>query len=191
MRPLALTNVLQQGEEMDEEQTLGYIFETYYKRIYNYIYYRVNNHFTAEDLTSQVFEKAMRSMGSYSANKSPFEVWLIAIARNVVNDHFRSLRRGSFFSLETLKGLFSKEKSPEDFVVMAERNDELARALSKLTARERHVIALKFGANLKNHEIAELLDISESNAGVILYRTMKKMKLELEMDNYESKSERE
>ncbi len=76
-------------EKVCMAKEFDYIFETYYKRIFNYVYYRVYCRFTTEDLTSQVFEKAIRKIDTYTQSKAPFEVWLFAIARNVVNDYFR------------------------------------------------------------------------------------------------------
>ncbi|WP_242843512.1 sigma-70 family RNA polymerase sigma factor [Clostridium tetani] len=146
------------------------------------MYYRVNCDYTTEDLTSQVFEKIMLKIKTYSESKSPFEVWVFAIARNVVNDYFRSLKKHKLFSLDTIKELVSKEKSPEGIVVTAETNAKLSKALDTLDKRERNIVALKFGANIKNKEIAQILDITESNVGVILYRTMKKLKIEMERE---------
>lgn len=180
MENLAFSNSLEQKETKEKEFTN--IFETYYKKVYNYIYYRVSCHHAAEDMTSQVFEKIMLKIGTYSESKSPFEVWVFAIARNVVNDYFRTLKKYKFFSIDKFKELVSKEKNPEDLMVIAETNDKLSQALEILSKRERNIVALKFGANLKNRQIAEILDITESNVGVILYRTMKKLKKELERE---------
>ncbi|MFD1909331.1 sigma-70 family RNA polymerase sigma factor [Paenibacillus rhizoplanae] len=52
-------------------------------------------------------------------------------------------------------------------------------ALDTLSPKERNLIALKFGADLKNTEIARITGISESNVGVILYRSMRKLKSEI------------
>lgn len=180
MEQHALLNTLEKEEITEREFT--YIFETYYKRVYNYIYYRVNCQHTAEDLTSEVFEKIILKINTYSKKKSPFEVWMFAIARNVVNDYFRSLKKHKLFSIDKFKELVSKEKNPEDMLVTAETNDKLFEALKILNKRERNIVALKFGANLKNTEIAEMLDITESNVAVILYRTMKKLKKRLERE---------
>lgn len=185
MKQLAVCNVLEEKEikeNLYHEKEFAHIFELYYKRVYNYIYYRVNSEHITEDLTSQVFEKIMLKIDMYSESKSPFEVWVFAIARNVVTDHFRSIQKHKFFSLDSIRDLVSKEKNPEDIVVTAETNSKLSKALNVLNSRERNIVALKFGGNLKNKEIAEILDITESNIGVILYRTMKKLKKELERE---------
>lgn len=161
------------------ETDFAYIFEIYYKRVYNYIYYRVNSCHATEDLTSQVFEKIMIRIDTYCEDKAPFEVWIFAIARNVINDYFRDTKKRKVFSMDLIKDLVSNKRTPEDIVETSETKDELLDALKVLNERERNIIGLKFGADLKNIEIAEVLGLTESNVGVILYRTMKKLKNEL------------
>ncbi|WP_019913026.1 sigma-70 family RNA polymerase sigma factor [Paenibacillus sp. HW567] len=155
------------------------IFETYYTRIFNYTAYRVSCRYTAEDLTSLVFEKTLSKLHSYSPDKAPLEVWLFAIARNVVNDYYRSLKRTRFFPLEMIRELVSSRQVPEEQLLEGERSGQLSRALDTLSAKERNIVALKFGADLKNKEISSLTGISESNVGVILYRSMRKLKSEI------------
>lgn len=179
----SLLNPLKEKIKDDiKNEEISTIFEAYYKRIYNYIYYRVNSHYLAEDLTSKVFEKIMLKINSYSKQKAPFEVWIFVVAKNVIYDYFRSQRRFKFFSMDSIKELISKEKNPEDLVLKEETSDYISKALKKLNSREQNIVALKFGGNLKNKEIAEILDITESNVGVILYRTMKKLKRAIESE---------
>ena len=183
---LDISSISESGEELCKEKDFTYIFETYYKRVYNFIYYRVNCHYTSEDLTSQVFEKIMINIETYSKTKSSFEVWLFAISRNVVNDYFRSLKKYKTFSLEVIKEFVSRKQTPEDIVEIAETNYELLKALRVLNERERNIVALKFGAELRNKEIATILNLTETNVGVMLHRIMKKLKIELEKeDKYE------
>jgi RNA polymerase sigma-70 factor (TIGR02952 family) len=185
MKQLALCDISYEKEVTEElcKEEFAHIFEIYYKRVYNYMYYRVNSIETSEDLTSQVFEKIMLKIDMYSQTKSPFEVWMFAIARNIVNDYFRSLKKYKLFSLDTIREFVSREKTPEDIILSAENNSELSKALKILNERDRNIVSLKFGANLKNYEIAQILNITESNVGVILYRTMKKLKMEIEKES--------
>jgi RNA polymerase sigma-70 factor (ECF subfamily) len=176
LQPLLLDS-LQESADIDGLFTT--IFDTYYQRIYNYIAYRVSCRYMAEDLTSLVFEKTLSKLSGYSRDKAPFEVWLFAIARNVVNDHYRSLKRNRFFSLDAVRELVSGKKAPEELLLEEERNGRLSHALDTLGTKERNIVALKFGADLKNKEIALLTGMSESNVGVILYRSMKKLKSEI------------
>lgn len=185
MKQLELDNILYKEEIKENlyEKEFAHILKLYYKRIYNYIYYRVNSEYVTEDLTSQVFEKVMINIDMYSESKSPFEVWVFAIARNIVNDYFRTVKKHKVFSIDSIKDLVAKEKTPEDMILTAETNNKLSKALNILNTRERNIVALKFGANLKNKEIAEIVEITESNVGVILYRTMKKLKKNLERED--------
>ena len=168
--------------ESKKEQSLDftYIFETYYKRIYNYYYYRVQNQQIAEDLASQLFEKAMTKISSYESSKGNFEVWLFAIARNILNDYFRSQKKYPWSSLDSVLEMISEESNLEQMIFQAEETKVLLDMIKTLKEKERNIIAYKFGADLKNKEIAELLGIGEKNVSVILYRTLKKLKLKLE-----------
>lgn len=162
------------------QAAFGAIFEQYYERVFRYIRYRVTCEYTAEDLTSQVFERVWSRFASFREDKAPFEVWLFAIARNAVNDYGRQQRRRRFFSLEALKSAASSGDTPEAMALAGEAKDNLLEAMSVLKPKERSIVALKFGADLKNGEIAKLAGMSESNVGVTLYRSMKKLKAELE-----------
>jgi len=174
--------VVMEYVESKKEQSLDftYIFETYYKRIYNYYYYRVQNQQIAEDLASQLFEKAMTKISSYESSKGNFEVWLFAIARNILNDYFRSQKKYPWSSLDNALEMISEESNLEQMIFQAEETKVLLDMIKTLKEKERNIIAYKFGADLKNKEIAELLGIGEKNVSVILYRTLKKLKLKLE-----------
>ena len=104
---------------------------------------------------------------------------MFAIARNTVNDYHRKQKKRQWFSLDVVQGFVSSRKDPEKLFLNEERSDKLIVALNTLNERERNLIALKFGACLRNTEVAEITGLSESNIGVILYRAMKKLKIEL------------
>ncbi len=151
------------------------IYDLYYKRVYKYICYRINNHYAAEDICSHVFEAVISKYHSFSSEKSKFEVWLFAIARNAVTDYFRSQKKRAFFSLDSILNMVVSKSSPEEIVIRDDNNRALFTALAKLSDKERHIIAMKYAAGLKNSEIADLLGVSDSNIGVVLYRSLKKL----------------
>lgn len=183
MNPVTTINFLQKEKNkynrIDEKEELAEIFELYYKRLYNYSYYRVDSHEAAEDITIQVFEKVMQKFHTYINEKSKFEVWMFTIARNTINDYFRKQKRHKVISIDSIIDLVSKDKGPEDLIIIEERNNKLLNALNILDVKERNIIAYKFGAGLKNVEIAKILKIGESNVGVKLHRIMKKLKNEM------------
>lgn len=158
------------------------IYEAYYKRVYNYVSYRINNHHDTADLVSQVFERAMHKYGSYDPEGSVFEAWLIGIARNTVTDYFRAQKKNFNISLDSVIDFISGKSQPEEVVVINESNASLIKALAKLSGKERNIVAMKFAAELKNTDIARVMGISDSNVGVILFRSLKKLRRELERE---------
>lgn len=180
--------------QTDDKVTLGekmsaiefdHVFELYYKRVYKYICYRINNQHMAEDLCSQAFERVITRFDTYSPKKSSFEIWLFAIVRNIIADYHRSNKKRFALSLDSILDLISPKPSLEEEVIAEDGNRELFLALSQLTDKERNIISMKFAAGLKNSEIADLLGISGSNVGVVLYRSLKKLHNLLDMGGYE------
>jgi RNA polymerase sigma-70 factor (ECF subfamily) len=164
---------------MAEPAAFAVIYDHYFPRVYNYVRYRVRDAETADDVTAQVFERALVRIGSYRPERAPFATWLFAIARNAVNDYLRAKRRRRWLSLEMLRDRASAEPQPEEVAVHSETRAELLAAVARLSDRERDLIALKFAAGLTNRRIAELTGLSESNVGVILYRAVRQLRTEL------------
>jgi RNA polymerase sigma-70 factor (ECF subfamily) len=151
--------------------------------VWNYVRYRVRNADAADEVASQIFEKALAKFSSYDPGRGEFAVWLFAIARNTVRDHYRAAsRREKFLSILTA-GMRSSTPSPLDEVLRWEERAELLAAISSLSRRDRDLIGLKFGACLTNRRIAELSGLTESNVGVILFRAIRRLRRELEADN--------
>lgn len=168
-----------QIKKINNEDYFTKVFNLYYKRIFNYTYYRVNSKTNAEDITSQIFQKILTKINTFNNDKAKFEVWIFTIARNTINDYFRKAKIRKIVSLDSIFNMADKEKGPEDTIISKDTNARLKKALDILNKDERNIIAYKFGADLKNTEIAELMGISQSNVGVKLCRIMKKLKKEL------------
>lgn len=82
--------------------------------------------------------------------------------------------------------MFSSDKDLHEEVERAEEITYLKKAIEKLNEREKQIISYKFGAELNNKDIAELMNLSQSNVSVIVYRTIKKLRKEME-EYYEFK----
>lgn len=156
------------------------LYDYYFPKIYNYVHYRVADFHAAEDLVSLVFEKIFTRFESYRPEKAPLSAWIFSIARNTITDYYR--RRGliHFDSLDTSAEVTTADPDPGDVVCFNEVQQHLIKALSSLKQREREVIALKFWSGLSNSDIANLVGISESNTGVIIFRAMRHLRTILE-----------
>jgi RNA polymerase sigma-70 factor (ECF subfamily) len=162
---------------------LDSVYRQYYKNVYNYIGFRINNHYDAEDLACLVFEKAMIKFDTYNPGKSPIEAWLIGIAKNTVTDYLRSKGRRIFLPLTAVLDFVSLGRQPDEVVVLNEENKDLMLAMSKLKETERQVLSMKFATDLKNIEIADILGLSESNVKVTVHRSVKKLRTLMEKED--------
>ncbi len=159
---------------MDTVQTdiLSAVYNEYYSKLYKYTLYRVGDPNTAEDLVSEVFEKVLVKYYTYNPAKSKLSTWLFAIANNTIIDYHKKNSQKYPVSLDKLES----EYRLEDLIIEQESKELLLKAIMCLNDRERNIIALKFGAYLTNREIAQMLNLTESNVGTILYRALKQLK---------------
>lgn len=156
-------------------------FSTYYDeympKVYRYIHYKINNRQLSEDLTSEVFEKALDNFTKFDSGRGPFSAWIFTIARNVLIDHYKTNK--AYTSIDEAEDLESKEPGPEETLEISETNRQLMGCLAALPEREQEIIRLKFGARMNNRQISKLTGLSESNVGTILNRSLGKLKIAL------------
>src|SRR5829696_4111775 len=95
------------------------------RRVYSYVAYRIGDGPDAEDVTSEVFERALRYRGSYEESRGQPVAWLLGIARRCVDDAL--LRRPHFSSSD-----FPDQTSAEDLEGDAVRRVTVAKAVNGL-----------------------------------------------------------
>jgi len=160
------------------------LYEIYFSRIYNYIFRRVSDPDLADDLTSQVFMKVLENIQKFEWRGAPFIAWIYRIAFNVIASNYRKNKHLSGVDLEDVKFLIvDKEASPlenlkeqEDLREDQVQYKEIKNALHKLKSKYADIIALKFLEEKSNSEIAQILNISEGNIRIRLFRALKKLK---------------
>lgn len=158
------------------------LYDHYFPLVHKYVLYRVSDAQVADDLVSQIFESMLTDIARYQPGQAPFGAWLFGIARHVVGNHYRSQKRRHWLSLESFFDLPVTDPAPEEVTIENEQEDHLFRSLAKLADREKDLIGLKFAGGLTNREISTLTRLSEVNVGVILYRAMKRLRIELEKE---------
>jgi RNA polymerase sigma-70 factor (ECF subfamily) len=151
-------------------------YEDYMPRVFGYINYRVNDRQTAEDLTSAVFEKALGAFKSYDSQKAAMSTWVFAIARNTLIDHYRAASSHQNVAIDETMDFVDEGCDPEKDLLKSDEARSLRKLIAGLSENERGIIALKFGAGLTNREIARTTGLSESNVGVMLFRTVRKLR---------------
>jgi RNA polymerase sigma-70 factor, ECF subfamily len=153
-------------------------FREHQSAVFRYVRFRVATRETAEDVTSEVFMKALRSFDRYDEDRASPRTWLLRIARNAVTDHLRSLqRRGSLHvSLDRIPDLVANVPSAEERVIKQERIQRLLNGSQLLRKADQEILSLRYGTGLQNDEIAEHLDISNNAVAVRLHRALKRLK---------------
>jgi RNA polymerase sigma-70 factor (ECF subfamily) len=163
------------------------VYEEHVGRVYAYFVYRLRSRADAEDLTQLTFERAFDAWGRFDPSRGEVATWLIAIARNALVDHHRRDRSGIQASIsagEVREAELPKTAGPDSDLGLS---PELAAALDRLGRRERGLIALRFGADLRGPEIAELLDMSLANVHQILSRALRKLRRALDGEESETR----
>ncbi len=133
------------------------------------------------DIVSDVFEKAFVKKEALRSREA-FGSWLFAIARNEVASHWRKEKPAAKAMQEAAwnSELHQKPTSPEDSLLHRERISHLVSLLKKLPPREQEIISLKFDAELTNREIAGILNTSEVNVRVTIFRALRKLRERME-----------
>ena len=152
------------------ESDFARVYEKHVWQVYGFFAYRVRDRDLAEDLTQTAFEHALRAWSRFDPTRASELTWLLAISRNLLIDD-RRRDRGDHAALdeELLSALPAADEA-------ATTSLELAVALDQLGDREREVIALRFGGDLKGPEIADMLGLSVANVQQIASRALRKLR---------------
>ena len=157
-----------------DSDAFAQLYDAYVERVYRYVYFRVTDDMTAEDLTSQVFLKAWENLGRYQQQGgSPFLAWLYTIARNQVIDHYRT--RKETVPLEDAVSIAAEGRALDDEVQEAFNMDAMRDALQFLTEEQQQVLILKFIADLPTKTIAKTMDLSEGAIRAVQMRALQTM----------------
>ena len=157
-------------------------FRDHQPTVYRYVRFRLASREAAEDVTSQVFMKALRALDRYDPNRAAPRTWLLRIARNAITDHLRSLKRRSSLhvSLDRVPDLVANVPSQEERVLREERIELLLNASRELKPADQEILSLRYGAGLGNQEIADALKISGNAVAVRLHRALTRLKTVVE-----------
>jgi RNA polymerase sigma-70 factor, ECF subfamily len=150
-------------------------YHQYFPRVFAYVYGRVRNVHTTEDLVADVFERAYLKAASLR-NEEAFSTWLFTIARNVIISHGRKHGRETIVDPDVMKAIAPHRASVESEILMREELNAVSDLLRGFPQREQDIVSLKFDAELSNPQIAQIMELSEANVRVILFRTLRKLR---------------
>jgi RNA polymerase sigma-70 factor (ECF subfamily) len=149
-------------------EAFAQLYEEHFDKIYRYIYLRLGNQAEAEDLTQEVFVKALEAIGSYKWRNLPFASWLFRIAHNQVIDYFR--KEGKVEKVAWDNNIAHVDEPNPAFVAEQRlEGEELSDNVKKLPPSQREVVSLRFGAGLSIAEVAKALGKSPGTVKALQY----------------------
>ncbi len=146
--------------------------ESLIRSVYAYVVYRIGPGPDADDVTSETFARALRYRDSYDPNRGEPLAWLIGIARRCI------AARGEPDDV----GDSLVEAVSSDLEERAAQRIDLAGALATLSARDRELLALRYGADLTARQIGELLELRTNAVEVALHRALASLRRTLGED---------
>jgi RNA polymerase sigma-70 factor, ECF subfamily len=177
--PLANERQLVLQAQDGNSDAFGQLYDAYMERIYRFVYFRVEDQQTAEDITSQVFLKAWSNLDRFQFSRTPYLAWLYTIAHNAVIDHYRTRK--------VTTALDDVQLSQPDHSELVENEIDLTvemksvkTALQALTDDQQKVLTLKFIEGMSNNEIARHLGKREGAIRALQMRGLQALAKQLE-----------
>ncbi|CAL9670871.1 sigma-70 family RNA polymerase sigma factor [Saccharothrix sp. NPDC042600] len=166
---------LVRAAQAGDTDAFGLLYDRYVDVVYRYVLFRVGDRTLAEDVTSETFLRALRSIGSISYQGRDVGAWFVTIARNIVFDHVKSSR----YRLEvtTAEPDDNREvaSGPEQEVLTDAANAELLRCVAQLGDDQRECITLRFIQGLSVAETAAKMGRNEGAIKALQHRAVRRL----------------
>jgi len=153
------------------------LYELHFDRIYFFVVSRVHDRSTAEDLTSEVFHKALANLPNYEWRGAPFSAWLFRIASNAIVDHYkRSNRERQTDDFEHPLAQSELSANDLDFI---ERHVHFFRLVERLPDVQRRVVCERFVEERSIREIAQRLSKTEGAIKQLQFRALQTLRAQI------------
>jgi len=151
------------------------LYEINFDRVYAYIARRVPDRSEAEDLTADVFHRALAGLPRFEWRGAPFGAWLLRIAANTIVDRWKhSAQERAFYDAD-----FKGETAAETDLEEVERRAQIFRLVDKLPADQRRVVVMRFAEEKSIQEIAQELGRSPGAVKQLQFRALENLRKRL------------
>jgi RNA polymerase sigma-70 factor (ECF subfamily) len=154
----------------------GQLYDRYFGQISRYVFSRVHDRATAEDVTSEVFLKALKNIRQFHYVGIPFNGWLYQIAARAVADHFR--RDRGEVDLEEAYHV-RDGVNVADEVIRRDRSRRIWNAIDRLPSQQRMAMVLKFSEDRSLQDVGRMMEKSPAAAKLLIYRAVRRLRQEL------------
>jgi RNA polymerase sigma-70 factor (ECF subfamily) len=156
-RMIALVELARSGDK----EAFGLLFDHYHPSVYRFIYYRTRSQALAEDLASETFFRALRSMNNFRWQGRDFGAWLMTIARNLCTDHFKAGRTRLELTTEDMGLHDDATDGPETAVLAQLTNETLLTCLKQLPKEQQECLIMRFLQSMSIADTAKVLGRTE------------------------------
>ncbi len=162
--------LLERARKFDHE-ALAALHDQLYPVIFRYVQFRLDDHQTCEDITSEVFVRFLAALRQPDRLIEDARAWMLGTASNLVHDHYRIKYRRPTENLEDHESLVSTQVT-EGAVDHRFTLDELRQAMQHLTLDQQNVLALRFTQELSLEETAQIVGKSVNAVKVLQFRAL-------------------
>jgi RNA polymerase sigma-70 factor (ECF subfamily) len=155
----------------------GILYEQYYRDIYSYVFYRVNDQATAEDISAEVFIRMIRQLPNYLNHGKPFISWLYGLARKIIAEHKEDQNQPAVRMVDIGNGSIDVSIDDEEALSCFQR------ALQHLPERQKELIIHRFVEGRTVKDIADLVNQSERSVRTLQYRALQALQDALKVEN--------
>jgi RNA polymerase sigma-70 factor (ECF subfamily) len=152
----------------------GDLYERNFERVYAFVARRVRDRPTAEDVTAEVFHKALAALPGFQFRGAPFAAWLIRIAANAIADRTRRATH------EVSVADDSRELSVESDADASDRRADLFRFVDELPADQRRVIVERFVEQRSIRDVADRLNKTEGAVKQLQFRALQNLRTRMD-----------
>ncbi|MDD5605297.1 MAG: ECF subfamily RNA polymerase sigma factor, BldN family [Dehalococcoidales bacterium] len=164
-----------------DQGAFAQIYEENFDKIFRYIAIKIGNQMEAEDLTQQVFMKALKAISSYQWKDIPFSAWLYRIAHNQVVDYIRKKSRQP--ETELNEDITAAEDNPYKTAELKVELEELSSALKKLTPLQQEVISLRFSCEMPIAQVAAVMGKKEGAIKALQHSAIQALRKHMVVEN--------
>jgi len=168
--------------QQGNQKAVGVLYDQHYQSVFNYIYFRVNDQSTAEDLSTEVFIRMIRRLNTYQNRGRPLLAWLYTIARNLVIDHYRTAEKQEALPIVD-QLLADQQPGPAQQTEVNQIKDCFRKALFHLPETQRQVVVQRFIEERSVPEIAVLVNKSERAVRSLQHRALRSLESALAEEN--------
>ncbi len=178
---LRIANLVSRAQS-GQAEAFGVLYEEHEGQVFRYILARTGQVELAQDLTQEVFVRALDNIGQYHDRGSQFSSWLLRIAHNLIIDHYRSAAKRRCVDLSGVQTALADPSAvteDEDPIAEVEKREQIAKvleALPGLSAWQREVISLRFGAGLHLAEAAGVMGKSLGAVKTLQHQAIRKLR---------------